>query len=82
MRCNDDEGVGLDRPLALEAVDQAICERTVTSRSGADERSKALNLKFYVAHLLPQSVAHAATVLTGDDSHLDPGSLPTSVAAE
>lgn len=67
--------------LALEAVDQAICERSVVSRSGTDVRSKALNLKFYVAHLLPQSVAHAATVLTGDDSHLDPESLPTSSAS-
>lgn len=54
--------------LAIEALDQARVER----RLGRGDEFKALNLRFYVAHLLPQAVAQAQTVLSSDDSFLAP----------
>jgi hypothetical protein len=35
-------------------------------------RGKLANLDFYVAHILPQAVAFAKTVQSGDESCLDP----------
>jgi len=54
--------------FALEAVDQASTASALGPSPMAE--GKALNLRFYVAHLLPQGVAYAQTVLAGDDSCL------------
>jgi alkylation response protein AidB-like acyl-CoA dehydrogenase len=60
--------------LAMEAFDQArVAKRKIDA--GEDTpllHAKRIGLDFYVAHVLPQAVAHAKTVQSGDQSALDP----------
>jgi hypothetical protein len=59
--------------LALEALQQArVAKRVIAERGeSAYLKGKALNLKFYVANLLPQSVAYAKAIQASDTSCLD-----------
>jgi len=61
--------------LALEALDQARVAKKLIAEHG-EERPlwvrKLMGLDFYVNHLLPQAVAWAKVVQSGDDSALDP----------
>jgi alkylation response protein AidB-like acyl-CoA dehydrogenase len=64
--------------LAMEALDQArVAKKLIDAGEASSEgrsallRGKLLNLDFYVAHLLPQGVAHAKTVQSSDESCLD-----------
>jgi hypothetical protein len=58
--------------LALEAVTQArVAKRVIAERGSTPHlESKALNLAFYVAHVLPNAVALSKTVRSSDDSCL------------
>jgi len=59
--------------LAVEALQQArVAKRVIAERGETPHlKGKALNLKFYVANLLPQSVALAKAIQASDDSCLD-----------
>jgi hypothetical protein len=59
--------------LAMEAVEQArVAKRLIAERGPSKAlHGKLLNLDFYVAHFLPQGVAWAKTVQSGDESCLD-----------
>jgi hypothetical protein len=59
--------------LALEAIDQArVAKRLVAERGETPQLAgKLLNLDFYVAHFLPQGMAWAKVVQSGDRSCLD-----------
>lgn len=60
--------------LAMEALDQARVAKKLIAKHG-EERPlwvrKVAGLDFYVNHLLPQGVAWAKTVQSGDESPLD-----------
>jgi hypothetical protein len=58
--------------LALEALDQASVSAGLAISGDTQARHKGLNLRFYVAHILPQAGAYCRTVLASDDSCLDP----------
>ncbi|MBX7079568.1 MAG: acyl-CoA dehydrogenase [Nannocystaceae bacterium] len=60
--------------LAFEALEQArVAKRAIASgRETPLLRGKLLNLDFYVNHILPQAIATAKTVQSGDESCLDP----------
>ena len=58
--------------LALEALDQASVSAGLAISGDTQARHKGLNLRFYVAHVLPQAGAYCRTVLASDDSCLDP----------
>ena len=65
--------------LAFEALEQArVAKRLLAGgpetplRRGQLLKGKLLNLDFYVSHLLPRATASAKTVLSGDESCLDP----------
>jgi alkylation response protein AidB-like acyl-CoA dehydrogenase len=59
--------------LALETLDQARVAKRIIERDGETPHlaSKALNLKFYTANILPEAVAIAKAVQNADDSCLD-----------
>ena len=58
--------------LGLEALDQARVSAALAASGDSRALHKGLNLRFYVAHVLPQAVAYCRTVLASDDSCLDP----------
>ncbi|MBK8240916.1 MAG: acyl-CoA dehydrogenase [Deltaproteobacteria bacterium] len=60
--------------LAFEALEQARVAKRAIAASGETPllRGKLLNLDFYVAHILPQAIATAKSVQSGDESCLDP----------
>jgi alkylation response protein AidB-like acyl-CoA dehydrogenase len=60
--------------LAIESLHQAMVAKKLIDGGRDDEhlRGKLLNLKFYVANILPQAVALGKAVQSGDDSCLDP----------
>ena len=59
--------------LALEALQQArVAKRVIAERGETPHlKGKALNLRFFVANLLPQSIALAKAIQSSDDSCLD-----------
>jgi hypothetical protein len=60
--------------LAMEALDQARVAQKLVAERGASPllRRKVLGLDFYVHHVLPQAIALAKTVQSGDASPMDP----------
>jgi hypothetical protein len=60
--------------LALEASNQARAAKRAIERDGSTPHrdGKLLNLKFYVANLLPQAIALGERIRSGDDAALDP----------
>ncbi|MEE9385720.1 MAG: acyl-CoA dehydrogenase [Nannocystaceae bacterium] len=61
--------------LALECLDQAVLAKAAieAGRDTALLRGKLLNSDFFVASLLPQAIALATTIQSGDESCLNPG---------
>ena len=61
--------------LGLEALRQAVAAKRVIEERGETPhlKSKVLNLKFYVANVLPQAVALGKGIQSGDKSCLDDG---------
>jgi hypothetical protein len=59
--------------LAVEALQQArIAKRVIAERGETPHlKGKALNLKFFVANLLPQAIAQSKAIQAGDVSCLD-----------
>jgi len=59
--------------LAIECLQQARIAKDVIAERGSTPHlaSKALNLRFYVNHILPQAVALGKTIRSGDESCLD-----------
>ena len=59
--------------LAIEALQQARVATAVIAEQGETPhlKGKALNLKFYVANLLPQSIALGKAIQASDTSCLD-----------
>jgi len=59
--------------LALEALQQASVAKRVEERDGASDflTGKYRNLEFYAANILPQGIALAKTIQSGDTSCLD-----------
>jgi alkylation response protein AidB-like acyl-CoA dehydrogenase len=60
--------------LGLEALEQAVVARRLTSERGASPllTGKQRNLEFYVTTLLPQAIALGKSIQSGDESCLDP----------
>ncbi|MEZ4237091.1 MAG: acyl-CoA dehydrogenase [Myxococcota bacterium] len=60
--------------LGLEASNQARAAKRAIARDGSTphREGKLLNLKFYVANLLPQAIALGKRIQSGDDTALDP----------
>lgn len=60
--------------LGLEALDQARVAKKLIAERGTSPllKRKVLGVDFYIAHILPQAVAYAKTVTSGDESALDP----------
>jgi alkylation response protein AidB-like acyl-CoA dehydrogenase len=60
--------------LGLEASNQARAAKRAIERDGSTphREGKLLNLKFYVANLLPQAIALGKRIQSGDDAALDP----------
>ena len=62
--------------LGMHALQQArISHGKLASAEGADQafyKGKLLNLSFYCANLLPQSIALGKTITSKDESCLDP----------
>ncbi len=60
--------------LAIEAVDQAVvAKQLIESRGDSPElQAKILGLDFYVKSVLPQAIALAKSIQSGDTSCLDP----------
>ena len=61
--------------LAVEALDQALIARAAMGDSEGTtvQRGKVANLKFFTTQVLPQSIALAKSIQSGDDSPLDAG---------
>ncbi len=60
--------------LGLSALKQAVVAQQALDEGASDEafyRGKVLNLKFYVAHILPMADALAVVIRSGDESCLD-----------
>ncbi len=60
--------------LGLEALDQARAAKKAIAEQGDSphRRGKIANLRFYVANLLPQAIALAKRIQSGDETCLDP----------
>ena len=59
--------------LGLESLEQASVAKRIMGESGetAHLKSKQLNVKFYVANILPQAIALGKSIQLGDESCLD-----------
>jgi alkylation response protein AidB-like acyl-CoA dehydrogenase len=65
--------------LGLEALDQAVVAKRLLASAGADPRlaGKQRNLEFYIAAILPQTIALGKTITSNDESCLDPALFET-----
>ncbi len=59
--------------MGIEALDQALVAKELAAADKETPylKGKALNLDFYIAHILPRAVSLAKTIQSGDESCLD-----------